>query len=393
MQELVGAAVWCLIPYQGGAVSSNGSTSGWKIVFASPASHDLLGYRPEELEGRDWAEMIYPVDLPRLLHSITTTISPTTSPSRVSSSLTYQTSNSRSSSDATFEPPSVGLGRSGPSRPMSVYCRLLNKGGREVLFELRGHAYFGEDDIPETPSSSEDNGGFDGGGVMGVTASHKQKRRETLPPDIVGGGGGGGGGEEEKPCKAFWIMGRKWTNQGEGGSKMLDSFLELKLENERLRQELRDLQSKPYDARARDGGQSYLPQQGVTPTLTPSTAGSRIGSYVDQMYPRNSQAEVDYDDEDLSSGRQSPNASARSGGDEKKSKKVKNGKQPEYLCRNCGRNDSPEWRKGPLGAKTLCNACGLRWAKRNAGPPSKKPKDKPGKPEGGDNGDVRVMGQ
>ncbi len=89
---------------------------------------------------------------------------------------------------------------------------------------------------------------------MGVTASHKQKRRETLPPDIVGGGGGGGGGEEEKPCKAFWIMGRKWTNQGEGGSKMLDSFLELKLENERLRQELRDLQSKPYDARARDGG-------------------------------------------------------------------------------------------------------------------------------------------
>ncbi len=31
MQELVGAAVWCLIPYQGGAVSSNGSTSGWKV--------------------------------------------------------------------------------------------------------------------------------------------------------------------------------------------------------------------------------------------------------------------------------------------------------------------------------------------------------------------------
>lgn len=48
----------------------------------------------------------------------------------------------------------------------------------------------------------------------------------------------------------------------------------------------------------------------------------------------------------------------------------------------CGRTDSPEWRKvrlrfksdyryptdfvtqGPLGPKTLCNACGLRWAKQ-----------------------------
>ncbi|SCZ96310.1 BZ3500_MvSof-1268-A1-R1_Chr8-2g10108 [Microbotryum saponariae] len=32
-------------------------------------------------------------------------------------------------------------------------------------------------------------------------------------------------------------------------------------------------------------------------------------------------------------------------------------------CANCGRFDSPEWRAGPTGAKTLCNRCGLRWAK------------------------------
>jgi hypothetical protein len=41
------------------------------------------------------------------------------------------------------------------------------------------------------------------------------------------------------------------------------------------------------------------------------------------------------------------------------------GAAPQYVCVTCGRTDSPEWRKGPLGAKTLCNACGLRWAKRN----------------------------
>lgn len=31
--------------------------------------------------------------------------------------------------------------------------------------------------------------------------------------------------------------------------------------------------------------------------------------------------------------------------DDKKAKKPKLSKNPEYLCRNCGRNDSPEWRK------------------------------------------------
>ncbi|OJD24895.1 hypothetical protein ACJ73_03734 [Blastomyces percursus] len=33
-------------------------------------------------------------------------------------------------------------------------------------------------------------------------------------------------------------------------------------------------------------------------------------------------------------------------------------------CTDCGTFSSPEWRKGPNGKKTLCNACGLRWAKQ-----------------------------
>ncbi|KAK2768539.1 blue light receptor [Arachnomyces sp. PD_36] len=35
----------------------------------------------------------------------------------------------------------------------------------------------------------------------------------------------------------------------------------------------------------------------------------------------------------------------------------------EYECQRCGKCSSPEWRKGPNGPKTLCNACGLRWSK------------------------------
>ncbi|KAJ2708027.1 hypothetical protein H4R19_004845 [Coemansia spiralis] len=32
-------------------------------------------------------------------------------------------------------------------------------------------------------------------------------------------------------------------------------------------------------------------------------------------------------------------------------------------CKSCGTDSSPEWRKGPTGHKTLCNACGLRYAR------------------------------
>ena len=29
-------------------------------------------------------------------------------------------------------------------------------------------------------------------------------------------------------------------------------------------------------------------------------------------------------------------------------------------CHACNRAESPEWRRGPDGSRTLCNACGLR---------------------------------
>jgi len=45
-------------------------------------------------------------------------------------------------------------------------------------------------------------------------------------------------------------------------------------------------------------------------------------------------------------------------------KSHKRPKVDEYMCTDCGTLDSPEWRKGPNGPKTLCNACGLRWAKK-----------------------------
>jgi hypothetical protein len=51
-------------------------------------------------------------------------------------------------------------------------------------------------------------------------------------------------------------------------------------------------------------------------------------------------------------------------------KRVKKNKKKDYLCMMCSTSESPEWRNGPKGPKTLCNSCGLRWAKnkRSVGP-------------------------
>lgn len=48
----------------------------------------------------------------------------------------------------------------------------------------------------------------------------------------------------------------------------------------------------------------------------------------------------------------------------------------EHVCTECYAVESPEWRKGPKGPKTLCNACGLRWAKKSRKDSTSTPKSK-----------------
>ncbi|KIO34492.1 hypothetical protein M407DRAFT_63874, partial [Tulasnella calospora MUT 4182] len=36
---------------------------------------------------------------------------------------------------------------------------------------------------------------------------------------------------------------------------------------------------------------------------------------------------------------------------------------PPGKCHSCFSTETPEWRRGPDGARTLCNACGLHYAK------------------------------
>jgi hypothetical protein len=90
----------------------------------------------------------------------------------------------------------------------------------------------GDEQGQEPPSSPEENGGFDGGGVMGVSSGMAQNRRRKSQMRSADD-------PAESRVKAFWIMGRKWCPRNDDGGRMLEHFLELKLENERLKQELK----------------------------------------------------------------------------------------------------------------------------------------------------------
>jgi len=50
-------------------------------------------------------------------------------------------------------------------------------------------------------------------------------------------------------------------------------------------------------------------------------------------------------------------------GKEAKLTKVQQKAAPPGRCHSCNRAETPEWRRGPDGARTLCNACGLHYAK------------------------------
>ncbi|GAA5979176.1 hypothetical protein JCM11641_008451 [Rhodosporidiobolus odoratus] len=199
---------------------------------------------------------------------------------------------------------------------LTLYYRFKTKDDRYTLFEVTGHPYYG--------------------GEEGSQKSHIPNGR---------------------PAKCFFAMARPYPSKNQA---MLDSFLELKFENERLRQELLVMykevegdaptgtgfpygQPGLYRADSFDASRSVIdPTTGLvqTQTLIPSTSNTygALGIGI------------------------SANGTKGDGTGEKKKKKARV-EEGEFVCRDCGTVDSPEWRKGPEGPKSLCNACGLRYAK------------------------------
>ncbi|OAR00840.1 hypothetical protein LLEC1_06862 [Akanthomyces lecanii] len=225
-------------------------------------------------------------------------------------------------------------------------------------------------------------------------------------------------------CQAVFLVARPYPTRN---AALLDSFLEHKIENERLKRRIAELQQEE-EADADDTRQqlsqtmsqsgatnSYFapsefngstprnglgggdtPMSGISDTFTfngaltrenleGSNAGARRDSLRDKMARYEGTSHTDtiemltglrYIEGERSHGITTGNTSPllikgdagiaipkdRDGRMGEKKKKIK--VSEEYVCTDCGTLDSPEWRKGPSGPKTLCNACGLRWAKK-----------------------------
>ncbi|KAJ6149101.1 hypothetical protein N7471_000300 [Penicillium samsonianum] len=210
-------------------------------------------------------------------------------------------------------------------------------------------------------------------------------------------------------CTGFFLVCRPYSNKV---SQLLDSFLEHKIENARLIQHIAKLKEEeeedatatrvPYfrsdqDIRApATENQSQQPAPSgelssdpdttdtVGPNSDESDTGQSTGNYPEpttrEVYSHIDGIEVmtglNYAEGERSQGLSTGGSRGRlihcdidittaadqernaQEGDRRKRLKA------QHVCSDCGTADSPEWRKGPNGPKTLCNACGLRWSKK-----------------------------
>ena len=230
-------------------------------------------------------------------------------------------------------------------------------------------------------------------------------------------------------CRGFFMMSRPYPTKN---ASLLDSFLEHKIENERLTKRIADLRREEQEEieaqqrhyqKKQDGHGSVTPSDtqrtesenagsasltsnqsndynGMPPPAKPSisntaltqqnldeaNAGVKPDSINDKMARYEGATHIEtiemltglrYRDGERSQGISTGDASPalirgdagiaipvdkdNRAGDKKKKLKVAD----EYVCTDCGTLDSPEWRKGPNGPKTLCNACGREYSAYN----------------------------
>ncbi|CAG8906017.1 unnamed protein product [Penicillium egyptiacum] len=210
-------------------------------------------------------------------------------------------------------------------------------------------------------------------------------------------------------CTGFFLVCRPYTSKV---SQLLDSFLEHKIENARLIQQIAKLKQDedeegtaaqvPYsrsdqDIRgplAENQGQQSAPSgelssdpdttDTVEPNSDESDTSQSTGYYPEpnarEVYSHIDGIEVmtglNYAEGERSQGLSTGVSRGRlihcdidittAADQERNAQECDRRKRPkaQHVCSDCGTADSPEWRKGPNGPKTLCNACGLRWSKK-----------------------------
>ncbi|KAI1323543.1 hypothetical protein F5Y16DRAFT_383487 [Xylariaceae sp. FL0255] len=316
-----------------------------RIKYLSPSVFSLTGYEPDEIADMFLKDLIHPDDVGTFTSEMNECIATGT--------------------------------------PFRMFYRVRKKDHQYVIFESVGHAHIAAAKFAPNP-------------------------------------------ENQSPfCQAVFVMSRPYPTRN---AALLDSFLEHKIENERLRRRIAELR-REEEEEEEASQQSWLQESrsDVAPSedtmmsnshLPPSlfhqsssasdsvamppperplnialtrenlegvTAGNRPDSIGDKMARYEGASHTDTIEmltglrylegersRGITTGGSSPTLIKGDAGiaipvdrDPRTGEKKKKLKiAEEYVCTDCGTLDSPEWRKGPSGPKTLCNACGLRWAKK-----------------------------
>ncbi|KAI8363874.1 hypothetical protein EDC96DRAFT_444698 [Choanephora cucurbitarum] len=204
----------------------------------------------------------------------------------------------------------------------------------------------------------------------------------------------------ERFPQSFFAIAQPYFSQP---TNLLDSFLELKMENEWLKKRLNEvsvflesyskksskahlIQSKsptslPYNpqlaTREQEQKQTNLSFVASTPFQEESSRESNGEglSYWNEYqykistktYDATTKSRHQHEDSSASLMSTMPSNAFIKSVDftAKRKQKKKYKKSDSCICTDCGTDSSPEWRRGPFGPKTLCNACGLRWKKKH----------------------------
>ncbi|KAB2580727.1 PAS domain-containing protein [Lasiodiplodia theobromae] len=316
-------------------------TPDGRIVYVSPSCKTLTGWEPQQLVGRVVTDFIHSDDSGIFIREFNESIA--------------------------------------SQNALRFFYRFRKADGAYVIFESHGHGHF------DQPAP-----GFAGSSAFAY-------------------------------CRGFFMMARPYPIKN---TSLLDSFLEHKIENERLTKRVAELKREEQEEQeaqerhwmkkqeghssvtpsvtdaAKTGNETPMSNNGMPPPPRPGVsnaaltrqnldevlAASKPDSINDKMARYEGATHIDtiemltglrYRDgersQGISTGDTSPalirgdagiailvDKENRGSSDKKKKLKVAD----EYVCTDCGTLDSPEWRKGPNGPKTLCNACGLRWAKK-----------------------------
>jgi PAS domain S-box-containing protein len=312
-------------------------TPDGRVLYVSPSCMALTGWEPAHVMGRFINEFIHPDDIGIFVKEFNESIA--------------------------------------SGNPLRFFYRFRKADDTWVIFESHGH-----------PHLSSDQTSF-------------------APPNAI-------------HCRGFFMMARPYPTKN---AALLDSFLEHKIENERLMKRIAELKREEQDEQddwakkteGATGTSMTVSEPHVTQTMSQADAvsyaqmpppakpvisntaltrqnldealaASKPDSINDKMarYEGANHLEtiemltgLRYGDgersQGISTGDASPNLirgdagiqisldrDGRSSLDKKKKLKIAD----EYVCTDCGTLDSPEWRKGPNGPKTLCNACGCKSA-------------------------------